>query len=203
MKATELNQEALLLLCCNREQPKEMERGWRLFWRRYQPRMRAYAVYAVHKNLHAGHPLFKDVVNDILSEAMVTIRDHIASFRHRDSEERFAAWLSILINRVALRYMQKNYSRLYFDNEQAVPEESAGNDDRWELYEYIVHNIRRMAAKNSVHTERDIALFLLYAFADFSPEELLKLPCNNQLSLRAIQLALNRLKQKLKKVDII
>ena len=189
--------QQLLYQCSS---PIPNDRAWNRFWKKYHTRIKQFTIYALHKNISKRHPLFKDIVNDIVSDALITIKENLASYKHTESEDRFLAWMSIIINRITIRYIQKNYNRIFFDNQ--IQEKSRYiQPNRWELYEYIVFSFRKLAAKNSIHTERDISLFTLNAFSEFTPADLLRMPCYKNLTERTIRLALDRLRKKLEKVD--
>ncbi|HED09345.1 MAG TPA: hypothetical protein ENJ10_01525 [Caldithrix abyssi] len=186
-----------LITQCASEQISEKNRAWQIFWQRYHSRIYGFARYACQKSIRPQHRSFNDVVDDVVGDVLFILNNELDGFRSRDDEGRFLAWLSMIVNRAALRYMQKNYSRLYF-NDRSEETECAGElFNCWELYDYIVAFFRKIRKKNSVQSERDISIFMLYTFADFSPEAIKNQPCMKNVSLRAIQLVVSRMKKKL------
>ncbi len=186
-----------LITQCASEEISEKNQAWQIFWQRYHARIYGFARYACQKSIRPRHRLFKDVVDDVVGDVLFILNSELSSFRNRDDEGRFLAWLSMITNRAALRYMQKNYSRLYFNDRNEETLNSREPFHCWELYDYLVAFFRKTRKKNSVQSERDISIFMLYTFADFSPETIKKQPCLKNVSLRAIQLVLNRMKKKL------
>ncbi len=186
-----------LIARCASEQISVKNQAWQIFWRRYHGRIYGFARYACQKSIRPRHRLFNDVVDDVVGDVLVILNNELHGFRNRDDEGRFMAWLSMIVNRAALRYMQKNYSRLYFNDENEETLHDNGPFFRWELYDYLVAFFRKTRKKNSVQSERDISIFMLYTFGDFSPEAIRRQPCLKDVSLRAIQLVVNRMKKKL------
>ncbi len=186
-----------LITHCASERLSVKNQAWLLFWQRYRSRIYGMARYACKKNIPSQHRLFNDIVDDIVGEVLLILNKELAGFRNRDDEARFMAWLAMIINRATLRYMQKNYSRIYFVDKNREGLCSGEQFHCWELYDYLVAFFRKTRKKNSVQSERDINIFMLYTFADFSPEAIKRQPCMKSVSLRAIQLVINRMRKKL------
>ncbi len=202
MDNKDITLEQLLNYCSNRKSPN-WERGWRLFLKKYK--MYIYKVVSKRCtawNVSRLNLQFSDVVNDIVTEIFMMLVENDAkilqSFRARDNERMFLAWLATVSNRVTTRYLQRYFSKAIVDEEMEDFHDylkSLEPNSRWELYETIVDKIRSVSGGRKRKVERDIHLFMLYNWADFSEPMIRSLPVFQDIGNRVLDNVINRIRK--------
>ena len=121
----------------------------------------------------------------------------LSSFNETDNEEKFLIWLAVICNRATSAYLKK-----FFYNQLIEKDVNEYKDflfgiqpkNRWELYEETVSTIRQNN-KDGKNLERNINLFMLYLWADFSPAMINLQPCYKNLGQRVLDNVINRLRK--------
>jgi len=72
------------------------------------------------------------------------------------------------------------------------------DDHRWELYEKVVQMLYDSAGPRPANTDRDINIFMLYAWADLSAPMVFRHPCYREEGHRVVDVVVNRLRKKLR-----
>ncbi|MBN1406317.1 MAG: hypothetical protein JW956_00930 [Calditrichaceae bacterium] len=70
-------------------------------------------------------------------------------------------------------------------------------DCRWEIYDYTVIKLRESNGKKR-NLERDINIFQLYTWADFSESMISFIPCYKDMGHRVVDNVVNRIRARLK-----
>jgi len=125
----------------------------------------------------------------------------ISTFKEKEAEEKFIAWLAVICNRAVSHYLKKQFISIINDNSADEYQQFIGSlqmDSRWELYDTVVWKIRDSKAKPGKNLERDINIFLLYLWGDFSIEMITSNPCYRDIGPRVIDNVVNRLRILLK-----
>jgi hypothetical protein len=76
---------------------------------------------------------------------------------------------------------------------------SLGHERRWELYEHLIRLWRFSAARNKLFLERDIFIFQLYTWADFSTDMIMHMPCLDRIGHRVVDNTVNRMRGSLRR----
>ncbi len=195
-----------LLESCSNPDSASWELGWKEFIRRYKRFMyNNVTKTCVAWNVSRLQKQLSDSVNDIVSESIFLLcRDGckaLRDFRTRDSEQAFLSWLAIICRRTSSRYIQQNFTNVITEGDLGNVKEYIGGLDfnvQWELYEHFVEQCRISSKKKKNNIERDIHIFQLYAWADFSADMISSLPCLNTIGHRVVDNVVNRMRKHLK-----
>lgn len=198
----ELSLEKLLNFCSN---PKSLhyESAWTEFVTRYQK----YIYTVISKKCHSIDTQifkidFQETLNEIFDEVIIKLctNNHTAlkNFHHKDNERIFLAWLAKISNNAAYQFI-KNDS---LDREMNLDfytklESPIGNEVLLRLYEDLVSILR--SYKNTNNTERDINIYILFVWYDYTLETLRSVPCLRNIGYRVPELTLSRMRKYLRK----
>ncbi len=152
-----------------------------------------------------------DVINDVLSTVLLNLCQNdcrvLRDFQNRDNEIKFKAWLAIICQRSAGRYLKNRlfrHDRIVMEEKEDQRSESPGEflpgyqmssvsqSTRWELYEETVARLSRGKRRN---LQRDIHLFLIYTWADFDLDMIDALPCLKGMGGRTVDNVVHRLRK--------
>ncbi len=203
---TPLTLQQLLLYCSNPDSP-HWESAWREFLQRYKkPIYRYIDSYCSAWRLPRLKLQFSEVVNDILNDVIYYLcRDEfkiLKSYRECGNEKQFLAWLaSICISR-GTRYLHSFFSESLSEEKVEDLRSSIAeleSDLQQELYETMVAKLRSSAGKKKLYLERDIHIFMLYLWSEFSPAQISQLPTIPSVSVGAIYRIIERLRDSAKK----
>ena len=196
-----------LLDVCKNKHNSSYETGWREFISRYRRPLyghvlyscRAWRVARLNRQLSA-------TVDDIMAEVFQLLMQSIGGFRAVDKPQMFHSWLAIIAYRTTGRYMQRFYMREMIDGDiHELPEIKSQWDPlyRQTLYEYVVDILRSAKASLKGNRERDIHLFMLSVWSDFSLKMLQRHPAFPELdSPYAAKSAIKRIRQELKRIKL-
>ncbi len=192
-----------LLACCCEPLSSDWERGWREFSARYNKfihnkvaqRCRTWDFPRLRRQ-------FTEVVQDIAGVVYITLCKNdcqaLRSFTARADERVFFGWLATVCARATNRYLQRLLMEMLMDEEnEAVSKALRRLDaaDRWEFYEMVVVELRNAAKRKTDNRERDIHIFQLSMFSDFSEGLVRSHPCLQTLGYRVVQLVIHRLRK--------
>jgi hypothetical protein len=148
---------------------------------------------------------FSEFVNDIAVAVYSTLCKNecqtLRRFRAKDNERVFLAWLATICVRTASRHIHKLLKEILIDeeNEEGLTAlRSLDSNQRWELYEMVVAKLRGAAKRETDNRERDIHIFQLSIFADFSQEVVRVHPCLKTVGHRVVELVLYRMRKVLR-----
>ena len=74
-------------------------------------------------------------------------------------------------------------------------------DNRWEIYDNMVSRLRESGSKKR-NLERDINIFFIYVWADFSEDMILFNPCFSDIGHRVVDNVVNRMRKQLKNLQL-
>jgi hypothetical protein len=201
--------QKLLDLCGDPSNPY-WETAWREFIRRYK----RYIYSVVLKRCSAFQfpglqSKLSEIVNDIVAVVYCHLCENkcraIQQFRERNNEKVLLAWLATICNYSATRYLRKEFILPTIESDIGDMHDiliACNAEVRWQIYEELVYLLRQNKKNKKRNLERDINIFNLYTFADFSGEQIKMLPCFQGLGERVVDLVVNRTREFLrKKVD--
>jgi hypothetical protein len=186
----------------------DWERGWSIFLQRYKAliygvvmeRVRLWNIYRVSLDISeyvndvAGHVLFQLVDND---------SKDLKNFKKSNDEGRFIYWLKIFASRTSNRYIKTRHILDLFDSgdiaEFISHAKSVEQMQQWELYDGTVSILRDAEKKRNKYIERNINIFMLYIWGDFSPDMIAALPGYRNLGHRVLDNVINRYRNVLQK----
>jgi hypothetical protein len=196
----------LLDSCCD-EPGARWESGWSEFIRRYK-RFIYHAVARTCSSWSASRLRMQlpDAIDDVVSDVLVLLcRDRgraLRNFRSCDDERVFLAWLATVCRRKSSRHMLRYFSSKMVEAEAGeIPAlvSSLGGDRRAELYEHFVEFFRSRPAGNKIHLERDIFIFQMRVWADFSMEMIRGVPCLGGIGHRVVDNTVHRMRSALRR----
>ncbi len=196
--------QELLESCCD-AQAARWEAGWSEFIRRYKRFIyQMVARTCVSWNAARLHKQLSETIDDIVSDVFILLCENhgrvLHGFRAKDDERLFLAWLATVCRRKTSRHILRHFSSKMVDAEAGeIPGivSSIDVERRWELYEHLVGLCRSSAAKNKLFMERDILIFFLYTWADFSTDMIQLLPCLDHIGHRVVDNTVNRMRNSL------
>lgn len=190
---------------CSNPGSTNYEQAWRQFIERYKLFIYNQAAKSCRKwNVPRLNTQYSETVNDIFSEVILVLCGNnckaLKDFRARDNEKMFLSWLAVICSRTTGRFIQRHFSMVLSEAEIDSFIEyliDLDFDTRWELYEAIVDLLRKNSSSKKRHLERDIHIFLLYTWADFSEPMIKLLPCLSDIGPRVVDVVVNRTRQQL------
>jgi hypothetical protein len=190
-----------LLEQCTTSSGKERHKAWREFFSRYKH----FLFYFIDRscaqwNLPRLNLQEREAKNDILSEVLFTLNKDLSSFKNRDCEQAFIAWLQVVCNRTTGIYLKRVFKKNISATDIAeLPEIKEGHDELilWELYESIIEALRKNVSPEKRKTERDINILLLNIWSGFSPKSIAEHPCYSGLNIASIESIIKRMKKKI------
>lgn len=191
--------------CTDRESP-HWERAWSEFLSQYKRYIyKVITVKVLQWNDGRLRMQVKEVVNDIFLNVISGLVERdgkvLADFRAVENVQVFRAWLGTVSANAATRYLQKYYKERFAAEE---PEnfygllKSVDAEVRWELYESLVGELRANSGRARRNAERDIHIFMLNKFADFSFEMIDSHPSLKGIGEQVLYNVVNRLRSLLK-----
>jgi hypothetical protein len=196
----------LLESCCDARGAR-WESGWYEFIRRYkrfiyQMVARTCASWGAAR-LHKQLPeTIDDVVSDVLALLCEDRGRVLKGFKARGDERLFLSWLATVCRRRSSRHILRYYSSKLVDSDAGeIPGlvSSLEIERQGELYEHLVSLFRRTAARNKIHLERDILIFQMHAWADFSMDMILRVPCFDRIGHRVVDNTVSRMRSVLRR----
>ncbi len=190
---------------CSNPGSANYEQAWRQFIERYKLFIYNQAAKHCRKwNVPRLNTQYSETVNDIFSEVILTLCENgcraLKNFRARDNEKMFLSWLATICSRATGRFIQRHFSMVLADAEIDNFIDyiiDLDFDTRWELFETIVEILRDTSSSKKRHLERDINIFLLYVWADFSAPMIKIHPCLQEIGPRVVDVVVNRFRQQL------
>lgn len=194
-----------LIACCCEPSSPQWEKGWREFSTRYNSfihnkiaqRCRAWNVPRVQRQ-------FTETVQDVAGAVYYTLCKNacqaLRSFTARDNERIFFGWLATICERATSRHLQRLLLEMLIDEENEALGKALRRLDaagRWEFYEMAVVELREAVKREAGNRERDIHIFQLSIFSDFSEDLVRSHPCLQSLGHRVVQLVISRLRKDL------
>lgn len=196
-----------LLHLCTGPKSQQWERGWHIFLQRYK----IFLYHAVSRRCMSWRaPRLQkqrsQVVNDILDEVLYLLCDQekgvLRSFQHTDSEHCFRAWLTLISDRAAMKYLHKNFTDYLLETDAHELLQLLKSCDpicRLEWYEHLVAILRKAQVTQRGNFHRDTHLFLLYVWSDLPPKLILSLPQFRNLSNQVFDNVIYRMRELLQK----
>lgn len=202
MQTDNLSLEKLIGICVNPGQ-HQWEKGWDQFLKRYKQIIYFFISQSCQSwNLNRLKIQLHDVSNDIFSEVIIIIFKKLVSFKNTDSERKFISWLQVICNRCTASYLQRKLKNLLFEDtfdDSADFRVRVSDNQNWELYENLVSELRIVLGNNK-NTEKFIHIFMLKMWSGFSAKHILMHPCFKDLTENGINVIINRIREKLKKM---
>jgi len=193
--------ENIIALCLSASRA-EQEKGWRRLLDRYGGWLESCVAGAVKRwRMPRLGRQMPEACGDILADVFKILLAHLGDFRETGSEAAFRSWLAVICNRAAGRYIRREFSKRLGEDDAAEYTEFAGgldDDHRWELYEKVVQTLYDSAGPRPANTDRDINIFMLYAWADLSAPMVFRHPCYREEGHRVVDVVVNRLRKKLR-----
>ncbi len=196
-----------LLSYCQARQDENYERAWREFIRRFREPLYGHVYYSCRAwRVSRLNRQLSESVDDIMAEVLVILMRSIKNFRAVDQPAMFQSWLAVIAYRATGRYVKRYFSQQILNDEvRELPELKTHIDPHYrrQLYEYIVDHLRAAIGKPTANSERDIHIFMLTAWWDFSEKMLKRHPAFPELkSPYAVKSILKRMREKLRKLEI-
>ncbi|MFQ5640334.1 MAG: RNA polymerase sigma factor [bacterium] len=196
--------QQLLDYCSDRESPH-----WQAAWGQFIESYKNY-IYKVILNRCTSfkHPRIQlnvsEHVNDIFADVMVKLTANqckiLQDFHERDNEKIFLSWLGIISSRCALNELMKIAAEPVVGNEVENFQDFLHTTEpiqRSQLFEDYVA-ILRDSKENKRKVERDILLFNLYIWADFTTDMIADMPCFHGLGERVVDNLVHRIRKLLR-----
>jgi DNA-directed RNA polymerase specialized sigma24 family protein len=186
--------EILIRHCINKDS-QFYENAWQEFLNRYKIQIYQFILYKCKSwNSSKINSQLKDIVNDIVSEVFEIIPNSLVTFKSTNDEKSFLYWLSTICSRTVSRYFKKNVIIDIIENDVIEKYDLRGDlsvDNRWELYEYII-NIFTKRISTRRNASRDLLIFLLYTWGNFSEDEIKEYFCFNDIGHKVVDNVISR-----------
>jgi hypothetical protein len=203
--ATPPTLQQLLYHCSHRNSP-HWEKAWHEFLRRYKD--------IVYKSVAACCSAWKvprlemqlsetvnDIVADVFRHLCTNNYSALKRFRNYECEENFIFYLRFICSRLTNRYMQSFYVSFMVEDDINNFRDLVGildDHDRSDLYEVIIEKLRSAKVRKKANLQRDIHIFMLHAWSDFSPAMIISLPPFSHLSTKSVYNVIERMRNILK-----
>ena len=141
------------------------------------------------------------MVNDIASEVFIILCKSLGQYQEVENEQKFIVWLNTICNRAASHYLKRQFIDSMSDIDPSEMHDLIGGldiDGCWELYDYTITALREANGRKKRNLERDINIFQLYVWADFSENMILFNPCFEEIGHRVVDNVVNRMRMQLK-----
>jgi len=192
-----------LLECCSDNSSPCWEWGWREFLKRYKGFI--YSKVA-QRCASWGNPRIRKQLSDFVNEVVDAILANLykndcqalRNFSAGDNERMFLGWLGTICERTANRHIKALVrDRLIEAGEAEVRGSLSGLETcaRWELYEMIVAELREFARRETENIERNIHLFQLHTWADFSEAMMQEHPFLKNIGHRTVDNLVTRMRK--------
>lgn len=198
----ELSLKELLKQCTDRSSPQ-----WGKAWRQFIKRYTGYIYKVAYKRCLAwgikrtGFPL-SETVNEIVDYLLEELcrKDFyvLRNFKAYDNETVFKGYLATVTDRIAKRYLRKCiYEKMSLTMSLQLLDKELTQDTQWQLFDHLVSSLRKTAGKQARNVERNILIFTLLHFEDFTTKMLRHQPLFKGLGHRVVHNVINRSKAKL------
>jgi hypothetical protein len=195
-----------LLDYCTNPTSRYWNSSWTLFIKRYKVIITGIVINRCRSwNIALLKKQFPEVVNDILSRIFAVFVENdyalLKRYRARDNDYQFLAYLVTICDRTTRSYILEFFHDSLSENKREPIEQYIQNleqDQSWELYEMLVAELRKSSGTRKKNTERDIHLFMMYIWGDFSTVILQKQKFYASLGERVFDLVISRMRQILK-----
>jgi hypothetical protein len=203
-----MNLSDLLDACSNPQSPLHKQ-GWQQFIERYLPHIeRKIAVFCKRWHLARLDMQFSESVNDVRAKVFEILCQNefkaLRDFKYRHNEYRFLSYLSAICHNATSHYVKSYLNRIAtLEPEEAhsFADELAA-DTRQELFEYIVQALIDSRKKHPKNFERDLNLYLLYVWGDFSKDAIADMPIyRGIITPKMVDLAVHRLRSVLRNIS--
>lgn len=194
--------QEMLTLCIDDSSPR-WEYGWQTLISRYKN----YIYKIVHKRcklweINKTRLPLSDVVNDIVHDIFIILCQDksrvLQRFNAKDSEKAFRAYLATISDRITRRNLKKFLYEMLVENPRELADDPVNLEVKWQIYDHIVTQLRESAGKQEHTTERNIMLFNLYVFEDFSAAMIKAVPIFKDVGHRVVDNVINRYRARLK-----
>ncbi len=195
-----LSLEELLEHCSDQTSGKR-EYAWRQLLSIYKQYMyKAISSRCLGFRLESVRRNMQTICDEVIDEVVYTLCRNdckvLKSFRHRDKEKVFRTWLARVCNTCAWIHVQRNYiTPIYYRPLDEIRPAllSINPDELSELYEEHV-TVLRTCREHAGNIERDINIFKLYVWEDFTMDMLRTIPCYRDLGGRVVDDVVHRLR---------
>ncbi|MEJ2052541.1 MAG: hypothetical protein P8X42_01360 [Calditrichaceae bacterium] len=188
---------------CTSQESARRESGWREFLDRYKAGIyNSITKRCLNWNVPRLRSQLSDVVNDIASEVFTILFKSLEQYQELENEQKFIAWLNTICNRAASHYLRRQFLEYMSDVDPSEMHSLLGDlsvDNRWEIYDNTVSRLRELNGGKKRNLERDINIFHLYVWSDFSDEMIQFNPCYKDIGHRVVDNVVNRMRNQLKK----
>lgn len=196
----ELTLARLLNYCCDVKSSSH-DFAWREFLQRYKMFMYKITTKSCMEfNVPRLNRQLSETVNDIIGEVFVNLCNNhfkaLSDYQAVDNEKMFLAWLAIICKRTTSRNLKKYFRDLFVEND---PEElhtylnGLKLDTRWIIYDDLVTDLRACSKTNRENEARDIHIFMLYKWEQFSQPMIMSHPCLRTIGHRVIEVVVARM----------
>ncbi|HPG40845.1 MAG TPA: hypothetical protein PLP19_18535 [bacterium] len=195
----------LLDYCTNPSSP-HWNYGWNVFIRRYKSTITGIIINRCHSwRLETLKKQFPEIVNDILSRIFILLIQNdyalLKRFQARDNHYQFVAYLVTICDRITRSYILEFFRDSFPDRQKQLARlylQEIEGDQGWELYEQLVGALRGAAGIRKKNNERDIHLFMMYIWGDFSTKSVQQHKFYSGMGERVLDLVISRMRQVLK-----
>ena len=190
----------LLQYCTSNRSPLYQD-AWKEFFKRYKEKIYQIILYRC-KSWHSAklNNQLKDIVNDIVSEVFIVLPTALTNFKNINDERSFLAFLGTICNRTVSRYLKKHCYEFVLDDEAMKKTElntELSLDNRWELFDFISVSLMSKSSQKR-NASRDLCLFLLFTWANFSIKEINRLSCFQNINYKIVDNVVSRGRKSLK-----
>jgi len=190
-----------LIEVCQNPGSSNWESGWRDFLKCYKDGIyNSITKRCLSWNVPRLQNQLSDVVNDIASEVFIILCKSLGQYHEVENEQKFKVWLNTICNRAASHYLRRQFIEYMSEVDPSEMHDIIGDlnlDSRWEIYDHTVSILRKSNGKKR-NLERDINIFHLYVWADFSEQMILFNPCFSNVGHRVVDNVVNRMRHQLK-----
>lgn len=176
-------------------------RAWSEFLKRYKMFMYKIVTKSCSEfNVPRLHRQLSESVNDIIGEVFIILCKNefkaLQQYLARENEKKFLSWLAIICTRTTSLTVTRYFKDLFIES---APEDveiyikSLSFNPCWTLYEDFVTDLRTSAKKDRGNLERDINIFMLYKWEQFSKPMITSHPCLKNIGHRVIDNVVNRM----------
>lgn len=190
-----------IIRICQDRKSRNYERAWLEFILRFNLHVYKNVNYACLKwkiNPKISSQI-KDIVNDIVCVIYKNLHKDIIHFKKTDSENSFKAWLTTICHRTVSKEMEKFIQNIWQDIE--IDFSDTPKETQWELFDFIKRSLSTNSEKK-VNAHRDLLIFMLYTWANFSATDLKQFGCLSDIGDRVVDMVVMRSRQKLNNQDI-
>ncbi len=153
---------------------------------------------------------FAETVNDIIGEVLKNLCKNncraLRNFRYRDNEHALLSWLRTICNNTTDTVIIKQFNKSCIDADIEDVQCNFGEveiDISWELYENVVKVLRTSGKNNKKQRERDIDIFTLYIWEDYSGQMIQNHPRFKNLGARVVDNVIYRLRNELRNASTL